>query len=169
MNGKLTLTMPRDLEIRDYKDANEAHLIRLIQELQGHEADYYDRMIPPDDIAGWYVDGIKKDCRDYAGHIRFAWLADIPVGYCAIMTRVPNEEADEQRFDYAYISEIVIAKSARGQGIGKALLEDAEALARAANARWLRISVLARNTVARDLYDRFGFEEHVITMEKPLK
>jgi ribosomal protein S18 acetylase RimI-like enzyme len=161
--------MLRDLEIHDYKDANEAHLIRLIQELQGHEADYYDRMIPPDDIAGWYVDGIKKDCRDYAGHIRFAWLADIPVGYCAIMTRVPNEEVDEQRFDYACISEIVIAKSARGQGIGKALLEDAEALARAANARWLRISVLARNTVARDLYDRFGFEEHVITMEKPLK
>jgi ribosomal protein S18 acetylase RimI-like enzyme len=156
------------LEIRDYNAENEARLIQLIRELQGHEIDYYDRMIPPDEIAGWYIDGIRKDCREYGGHIRFAWLAGVPVGYCAIMTRVPNEEVDEQRFDYAYISEIVIAKSARGQGIGKALLRDAEALARAANARWLRISVLAKNTVAREIYDRFGFEEHVVTMEKPL-
>ncbi len=156
-------------EIRDYKDEDEAHLIRLIRELQGHEISYYDRMIPPDEIAGWYIDGIRKDCREYAGHIRFAWLDDAPVGYCAIMTRVPNEEVDEQRFDYAYVSEIVIAKSARGRGIGKALLQDAETLARAANARWLRISVLAKNTVAREVYGHFGFEEHVISMEKPLK
>ncbi len=161
--------MSEAVEIRDYRDENETQLIQLIRELQGYEADYYDRMIPPDDIAGWYVDGIKKDCRDYAGHIRFAWLAGVPVGYCAIMTRVPNEEADEQRFDYAYISEIVIAKSARGQGIGKALLRDAETLARAADARWLRIGVLAKNAVARELYGRCGFEEHVVTMEKPLK
>lgn len=160
--------MSKALEIRDYDDENEVHLIQLIRELQGHEIDYYDRMIPPDEIAGWYIDGIRKDCREYGGHIRFAWRADVPVGYCAIMTRVPNEEVDEQRFDYAYISEIVIAKSARGQGIGKALLRDAEALARAANANWIRISVLAKNTVAREIYDRFGFEEHVVTMEKPL-
>ncbi len=156
-------------EIRDYKDEDEAHLIELIRQLQSHETAYYDRMIPPDEIAGWYVDGIRRDCRDYAGHIRLAWLADAPLGYCAIMTRVPNEEVDERTFDYAFVSEIVIAKSARGQGIGKALLRDAEALARAANAKWLRINVLAKNTVARDIYDRFGFEEHVVTMEKPLK
>ena len=156
-------------EIRDYKDQDEAHLIRLIRELQGHEAAYYDRMIPPGEIAGWYIDGIKKDCREYAGHIRIAWINDTPVGYCAIMTIVPNEEVDEQHFDYAYVSEIVIAKSARGTGIGKALLSDAEALARAANAGWLRISVLAKNTLAREVYHSFGFEEHLVTMEKPLK
>lgn len=161
--------MSKALEIRDYKDENEAHLIQLIRELQGHEVEYYNRMIPPDEIAGWYIDGIRKDCREFAGRIRIAWLADTPVGYCAIMTRVPNEEVDEQPFDYAYVSEIVIAKSARGQGIGKELLRDAEALARAANAKWLRINVLAKNTIARELYDRFGFAEHLVTMEKPLK
>jgi ribosomal protein S18 acetylase RimI-like enzyme len=160
--------MPTTPEIHDYKDQDEAQLIRLIRELQSHETAYYDRMIPPDEIAGWYIDGIKTDCRDCAGRIRLAWLADIPVGYCVILTRVPNEEVDEQAFDYAYVSEIVIAKSARGQGIGTALLHDAETLARAANAKWLRINVLAKNTLARDVYDRFGFEEHLITMEKQL-
>lgn len=160
--------MPTTPEIHDYKDQDEAQLIRLIRELQSHETAYYDRMIPPDEIAGWYIDGIKADCRGYAGRIRLAWQVDIPLGYCVILTRVPNEEADEQAFDYAYVSEIVIAKSARGQGIGTALLRDAETLARAANAKWLRINVLAKNTLARDVYDRFGFKEHLITMEKPL-
>ena len=96
-------------------------------------------------------------------------MNDAPIGYCAIMTRVPNEEGDEVPFKYAYVNDLVIAKSARGQGIGTALLRDAEALARAANAKWLRINVLAKNTLARDVYGRFGFEEHVVTMEKPLK
>lgn len=156
-------------EIRDYKDEDEVQLIKLIRQLQSHETSYYDRMIPPGEISGWYIDAIKKDCREYAGHIRIAWLNDMPVGYCATMTRIPNEEGDEVPFEYAYVNDLVIAKSARGQGIGKALLYDAEALARAASAKWLRINVLAKNTVARELYGRFGFEEHVVTMEKPLK
>ncbi len=156
-------------QIRDYDDDDEAQLIRLTRELQSHETSYYDRMIPPDEIAGWYVEGIKADCRDCAGRIRLAWLADEPLGYCVILTKVPNEEVDEQAFDYAYVSEIVVAKSARGQGVGTELLRDAENLARAANAKWLRINVLAKNTLARDVYDRFGFEEHLVTMEKPLK
>ena len=161
--------MPTAPEIRDYKDADEAHLIQLIRELQSHETAYYDRMIPPGEIAGWYIDAIKKDCREYAGHIRIACLNDMPVGYCATMTRVPNEEGDEVPFEYAYVNDLVTAKSARGQGIGRALLRDAEALARAASAKWLRINVLAKNTVAREFYDRSGFEEHLVTMEKPIK
>lgn len=169
MNGKLTLTKFAAPEIRDYKEKDEAHLIGLVRELQSHEIDYYDRMIPPDEIAGWYIDSIRKDCREYGGHIRIADRESLPIGYCAILTRVPNEEADEQPFDYAYVSELVIAKSARGQGIGKALLQDAEYLARAAGAKWLRVNVLAKNTVARDVYSRYGFEEHLINMEKPLK
>jgi ribosomal protein S18 acetylase RimI-like enzyme len=156
-------------KIRDYKDQDEACLIQLIRELQSHETAYYDRMIPPGEIAGWYIDAIKKDCRDYAGHIRIACSDGMPIGYCATMTEVPNEEGDEVPFEYAYVNDLVIAKSARGQGAGKALLRDAEALARAANAKWLRINVLAKNTVAREIYDSFGFEEHLVTMEKPLK
>lgn len=168
MNGKLTLTKSAALKIRNYEQDDETHLIRLVRELQSHEIVFYDRMIPADAIAGWYIDSIRKDCQEYAGHIRIAVRESLPIGYCVILTRVPNEEADEQPFDYAYISELVIAGSARGKGIGKSLLQDAECLARAAEAKWLRVSVLAKNSVARDLYSRFGFEEHLVNMEKPL-
>ncbi len=157
------------MDIRDYTDEDEAHLVRLIRQLQSHETAYYDRMIAPDEIAGWYIDDIKKDCREYAGRIRIGWQEVEPVGYCVTFTKVPNEEADELAFDYAYISEIAVAKAVRGQGLGMALLRDAEALARAARAKWLRINVLAKNTIAREVYGRYGFDEHLINMEKPLK
>ena len=169
MNGKLTLTKFAAPEIRDYRDEDETHLIRLIRELQSHEINYYDRMIPPGEIAGWYIDSIRKDCREYAGHIRIAARDSLPVGYCVVLTRVPNEEADELSFDYSHVSELAITKSARGESIGKALLQDAECLARAAGGKWLRVNVLAKNTIARDAYSRYGFEEHLINMEKPLK
>ena len=169
MNGKLTLTKPPTLEIRDYRDQDEAHLIKLIRELQSHETEFYDRMIPSGDISGWYVNDLKKDCRAHAGHIRIGWLENEPIGYCVTLTKVPNEEADELPFDYAYVSEIAISKSARGKGLGTHLLTDAETLAQTAGAKWLRISVLAKNNIAREVYSRYGFEEHLISMEKPLK
>lgn len=156
-------------EIRDYQEDDEADLIELVRELQTHEIEYYDRMIAPGEIAGWYIDSIRRDCREHAGHVRIAVRDSLPIGYCAILTKVPNEEVDEQPFDYAYVSELVIARSARGKGIGKALLQDAESLARAAGAKWLRVSVLAKNTVARELYSSYGFEQHLISMEKLLK
>lgn len=157
------------MQVRDFRQDDEVHLIRLVRELQSHEIVYYDRMIPADAIAGWYIDSIRKDCQENAGHIRIAIRESLPVGYCVTLTRVPSEEADEQPFNYAYVSELAIAQSARGQGIGKRLLQDAECLARAADAKWLRVSVLAKNTVARELYSNHGFAEHLINMEKPLK
>ena len=155
-------------DIRQYSPEDEPVLIALIRELQAHERQHYDRMLAPEDIAGWYVDDLKRDCRDHAGHIRLAWLAGKCVGYCVILARVRNEEADEEPFYYAYVSELAVTGAARGSGIGKTLLADAEQLARAADARWLRVSVLSRNALAREVYTGYGFRDHLTTMEKPL-
>ena len=95
----------------------------------------------------------------------------LPVGYCVtLMTRVPNEEADELPFHYAYVSDLAVAKAGSRSGPGHG---PAGAMPRPwrapRQANWLRISVLAKNTVAREVYGRYGFEEHLVTMEKPLK
>ena len=163
------MTKPDTIQIRDFCTDDEANLIGLIRELQSHEIVYYDRMLPPDAVAGWYIDSIRRDCHEHAGHIRIAVHDGVPVGYCVVLTRVQSEDADEQPFDYAYVSELAVAQSARGRGIGKRLLQDAECLAQAADANWLRVSVLARNKVARELYSSYGFADHLINMEKPLK
>ena len=44
----------------------------------------------------------------------------------------------------------------------------AAAFARGRDAGWLRIGVLGRNEVARGLYERCGFEDRQVLLEKPL-
>jgi ribosomal protein S18 acetylase RimI-like enzyme len=160
--------MSAAIEIRDYDDADEAALIGLIRQLQAHEGQYYDRMLPPEEIAGWYVDALKQDCRQHAGHIRMACIDGKVEGYCAILTRVEADDVDEIPYWYAYVSELAVAEKARGMGLGKALLADAERLARAAGAKWLRVSVLTRNTLAHEVYRSYGFADRLVNMEKPL-
>jgi ribosomal protein S18 acetylase RimI-like enzyme len=155
-------------EIRDYLEDDEAALIGLIRQLQAHEGKFYDRMLPPEEIAGWYVDALRSDCQQHAGHIRMACIEATVVGYCAILTRVESEDADEKPYRYAYVSELAVAEKARGKGIGKLLLADAERLARAAGAQWLRVSVLTRNTTAHEVYKSHGFADRLVNMEKPL-
>jgi GNAT superfamily N-acetyltransferase len=71
-------------------------------------------------------------------------------------------------YTYAYIGDLIVTKSARGLGIGAALLEECERLARAAGEKWLRITALAANRDTVQIYQSFGFTNQFIDMEKLL-
>jgi ribosomal protein S18 acetylase RimI-like enzyme len=58
------------------------------------------------------------------------------------------------------IQDIVIAEVHRGQGIGQALLAQAERLTREAGMQRLKLTVLTGNDVAVDAYGRFGFRDY---------
>ena len=89
------------------------------------------------------------------------------IGYATIFTKVEQTgEIDEVAFTYAFISHISVTPEARGTGAGKLLLSECEARAKSAGQKWLRIAVLAKNMVARDIYRNIGFHDHHITMEK---
>src|SRR5579859_6224238 len=53
---------------------------------------------------------------------------------------------------------LMVAKHARGQGVGRALLEAAVEWARSAGIRKLELHVFPWNEAAIHLYERFGFE-----------
>lgn len=59
--------------------------------------------------------------------------------------------------DEAHITSIAIDQSRRGAGLGKRLLLDLIDTACAAKARWVTLEVRADNTVAQQMYRRFGF------------
>ena len=69
---------------------------------------------------------------------------------------------------YAYVSELYVREEMRGQGIGRALLLEAERQARARGIGRLMIGVLAGNARAEALYRRMGFAPHAIEMAKRL-
>ena len=80
-----------------------------------------------------------------------------PLGYVAV-TLTPMQPMDglhTTKPGEAYIDQLMVSSSARGEGIGTKLLEWAEDLARQLDAEVLTLEVLNSNP-ARRLYERFG-------------
>jgi ribosomal protein S18 acetylase RimI-like enzyme len=69
---------------------------------------------------------------------------------------------------HGHIMELVVAETARGRGIGSALLAEAERLTRAAGCRTMLIGVVAGNAGAEALYRRTGFRPYALEMLKRL-
>ena len=70
---------------------------------------------------------------------------------------------------YAYIQELFVAASYRGQGIGSALMAAARAWASDRGASALRTSVVPSNTQARAFYTKHGFSENMLSIEAELE
>jgi ribosomal-protein-alanine N-acetyltransferase len=83
------------------------------------------------------------------------------------VARVVREPDETQA--YAYGSDLVVLPAYRRRGIGRALLERAEAYARGEGARVLRVGVLAKNEAAARLYRSLGFGDCTIQLNKPLR
>ena len=62
----------------------------------------------------------------------------------------------------AHLEVIVVAESAEGRGVGKVLLETAEATARERGAQSMSLHVFVTNARARRAYKRAGFDEELI-------
>lgn len=155
--------------IRDFQPNDTTAFLDIVRELQIFELELYDRMMTPDQIGQWYIDELLNQCRVEDGSILVAIRDGQLIGYATIFTKVEQKgELDEVPFTYAFISHIAILPVARGTGAGKLLLSECEKRAIEAGRKWLRIAVLAKNTIAREIYQNIGFHDHHITMEKPL-
>lgn len=69
---------------------------------------------------------------------------------------------------YGLVTDLVVAKEHRGGGIGRMLLQEAEARTRASGLKRLQISALTANRAALEAYESFGFAAHMVTMAKDL-
>jgi len=82
-----------------------------------------------------------------------ALVDDEVVGYVRLGRATPLAASDH----VLMIAGLAVDPALQRQGVGRALLEAAEAEARARGARRLTLRVLARNDGARRLYERAGF------------
>ena len=112
-------------------------------------------------LAGLHYDGralvglewpdIRRTYGLLSGVLRFMGLA--------LLDRSPKEGE-------LLMDGIVVAREARGQGIGSELLRRVEGFARDRGFRQVRLDVVDTNPGARRLYERHGFEE-VVTESLP--
>ena len=141
----------------------------MLQDLQAHEFAINDRSRPPEDMGPWYIEALKQETAEGRGRILVAEGEGTILGYASVRTSLSSEgEKDEIPYTYAHVDDLAVLASARSKGVGAALLDACEGLARAAGQRWLRLGVLAANERARAFYARQGYGEIQLTLEKRL-
>ncbi|KAL3919656.1 MAG: hypothetical protein SGILL_003645 [Bacillariaceae sp.] len=93
----------------------------------------------------------------------------IVVGYAVVLTKVQMDHSmDEIEYEYGEIAELAVTEAMRGKGVGSLLMRECVELCKRRGIHYLRTEVLAANSPARKAYTKFGFEEHMIVMEKKL-
>ena len=149
------------LAIRRYEDADRAAVVDLVHQLNLFE----------DGISGDRAQDVKaaEACLD-------SDLARIARDGGALLVAADGGEVVGQPQPYlragiarvGWVTELVIDVRRRGQGIGTALLEAAEALARDLKVDRMMIGAIVGNHVARKAYERFGFRPAVLELAKDL-
>ncbi|MDP3547848.1 MAG: GNAT family N-acetyltransferase [Phreatobacter sp.] len=90
------------------------------------------------------------------------------VGMMCFVLEQPQPYLRAEIAQVGWVSELVIDERYRGQGIGTALLAEAERLARSFGVKRLMIGAIVGNHVARKAYERFGFRPAVMELSKDL-
>ena len=157
------------MKIREYDDANDREQIRdCVVQLQDFERHLDDRLPSGEDIADEYITQMLFRCRSCDGKVLVADIGDDIAGYVTLLNRVESEELHEGDTVYGLVADLVVKEDHRGSGLGRKLMQAAEAAAKAYGVRWLRVSVMSANVNARTLYLSSGFSELYAEVEKNL-
>jgi GNAT superfamily N-acetyltransferase len=160
--------MDPGIRIRDYTPTDRPAVLRCIRELQDTERALDPRLPPGARIADTYLDELAANCARWAGRVLVAQIDDQVLGFTTIYTAVPFDSADDPAGSYALVGDLVVLAPARGRGVAKALLREAQRIARAAGARELRVNALADNAPANRLYAAAGFAPYIVTHRRLL-
>lgn len=88
-----------------------------------------------------------------------AWEEETPLGSGVIQWDGPTGERARETFsDAVEINHLYVQESARGRGIGTALIAEAERVIAAAGYSRVLVAVAEDNPRARALYERLGYE-----------
>lgn len=157
------------IQVRVAEGARDhAAIRRLFIELQDHGRASDKRLACGADIADAYLESLISRCGQCEGRFLVAELSGQVIGYVCVLARAPCQEPADGLLEHAEIVDLVVSRLARSTGVGRALVQAAEAHAAGAGAQFLRVAVFARNEVASVFYENAGFTAHEITYEKPL-
>jgi len=162
--------MSTSIQIRAYNsETDRAQLRTCMIELQDYEREIDPRMPGGEEIADDYIVEMLHRCRQCDGQVLVADVDGELAGYVTILNRVQSDDLDDGNIEFGLVADLIVRKAHRGTGLGRELMAAAEAHARENGVRWLRISVMAANAGARQMYETMGFSEIYVELEKDLE
>jgi ribosomal protein S18 acetylase RimI-like enzyme len=155
--------------IREYKVEDAEQVEECFVELQDFLRLIDSKIADGRKVAKKYIERMFRRCAETNGKVFVAETDSRVVGMVCVYAKVNSDEIDEEEYEYAYISDLVILAAYRRRGLGRALLQRAEDYASLQGAALLKINVLARNDTARKLYTNYGFQEYEVSLFKNLR
>ena len=157
------------MRIREYRAVEDFTAVRtcLIQ-LQEVERALDPRVPPGATIADRYLEGLWRRCNLFAGQVFVAEADGRVVGFVSVLGACRSDAPDDDATAFAYVDDLVVLSHYRGQGIGQALLDRAEAYAATHGRTIVRLRVKGGNHAARGFYTRAGYAEYELELEKHL-
>lgn len=154
--------------IRAYEQEDQEQVEHCIVELQNFERSIEPNRVEGTTVARRYLSDLLHACSEKTGQIFVAEVNDEVVGFICIWLEHEPAEYLTSLTDYAYISDLVVLPGYRGLGLGPALIEKAEMFAIQQGATVVQINVLAKNTVAMNVYRKAGFQDYELALLKHL-
>lgn len=155
------------LVIRPATDADRPDLLECTAALQAHELSLEPGRADPG-VAEAYLAELLGQCRNGLAEILVAEVEGRVAGWVGVVPHYLSDDLQERNREFAYITDLIVLDAFRGKGIGRRLLEEAEALAASRGARHFRVGVLSANRDAHRVYRAAGFRDYEITLTKEI-
>ena len=163
--------MPKPCRIRSYRPEDRTLVTAMINALQEAECAMEANRAHWADGGRAYTDWTLDEVAAHDGAI---FIAESEAGEAiglATCWRAEDKTDITVRPEaqvHLYVSDLFVRPEWRGQGIGVALLAEAEKHGRALGIGQMTIGVLAVNAAARRAYAKAGFEDYELLLRKPL-
>lgn len=126
-----------------------------------------DLYLPADKIVPGWIDYLFAECSTKNGRIVFAEDEDAEkaLGYVCFW----DEPVEFMTVNTSLkVSDLYVSPEARGLGVGRTLLGEAEFVAWERGHKLMSLDVLARNAGGRAMYEKCGWGEFQVTMVKEI-
>ncbi|MDP2125628.1 MAG: GNAT family N-acetyltransferase [Parvibaculum sp.] len=154
--------------IREARPEDRQALIRLMGVLNEFETTIEDNRADAS-AAESHLDWVSGEIAAQGGVTLVAESGGDVVGFLSFAVEEdPGTFVRPEHRRHAMIWDISVDEAARGQGIGRALLDAAEAQAKAAGIGEIRLYVLEGNARARRIYAEAGYRDYERLMAKRL-
>ncbi len=155
--------------IRPFTESDRAAAVDLFHELNRHEAEISGDRKTDRAAAEICVTEMQADAATRPGvSVVVAEVDGQVAGLMVFAEHLDDSFIEAHLRRSGRVEDIVVAEAFRGQGIGRALLAEAERLARQGGMKRLRLTVLSGNDGALSAYGRFGFRDYASVMVKDL-
>lgn len=155
------------LIIRPSEKQDELQIIECQSQLQDAEFSVDKNRRTGIEVAKKYIKHIRKEIFGKKGGI---FVAEFDNEIAGLITMYIDEnEIEEKEGMHVYISDLVVRKKYREQGIGQKLMLYAEKFAKENRIKEIHLTVLDKNTSALDLYLKKGYKRKMISLIKKLK